>query len=85
MRLVWLIGLVLLAGCGTAARQPAQDSAQARLPLVSCTDPRPELCTMQYAPACAVLKAGGEREYASGCNACSDDAVTGYREGPCAQ
>lgn len=85
MRIALAIGLILLAGCSTAARQPAANSAQADIALISCTEPRPELCTMEYAPACATLKAGGEREYASGCSACSDDVVAGYRPGPCAQ
>jgi hypothetical protein len=39
---------------------------------------------MEYAPVCAQLASGGMREYASGCNACADDAVTGFLPGPCA-
>ena len=50
---------------------------------VACVDPRPQVCTMQYAPACATLIAGGSKEYASSCNACADDAVAGYAAGPC--
>jgi hypothetical protein len=38
---------------------------------------------MEYAPACATLIAGGQKEYASGCNACADDAVAGYVPGSC--
>ena len=53
--------------------------------LTQCADPRPQVCTMEYAPACATLAAGGQKEYASACNACADDAVAGYLAGPCPQ
>ena len=53
------------------------------LPLVECTPPRPQVCTMEYAPVCADLTAGGKKQYASACNACADDAVSGYLRGEC--
>ena len=53
--------------------------------LTQCTEPRPQVCTMEYAPACATLAAGGQKEYASACNACADDVVAGYLTGPCPQ
>ena len=68
--------LLLLAAC--ASKPPADTSA-----LTQCPEPRPQVCTMEYAPACAALVAGGVKEYASGCNACADDAVAGYTPGPC--
>jgi len=84
MRIAWFIVLLALAGCSTPpASQPAPESGAAPTPLIACPETRPELCTMQYAPACAELVAGGQREYASSCNACADVAVAGYREGPC--
>ncbi len=67
--------LLLLAGC---VSPPSPSS------LVSqCSDPRPQVCTMEYAPVCARLVRGGERQYSSGCNACADDAVAAYLSGPC--
>jgi len=48
-----------------------------------CPDPRPQVCTMEYAPTCALLTSGASKEYASPCNACADDAVVGYLAGPC--
>jgi len=83
MRLVWVIAVLILAGCSSPNRQPEPGSDQALPPLVACVDPRPEVCTLEYAPVCAELTAGGHREYASGCTACSDSAVGGYRNGPC--
>ena len=85
MRYAWVITLLLISGCGSASQQPQVNTGPGSSPLVSCTDPRPEVCTMQYAPACAELAAGGSREYASSCNACSDPAVSGYRPGSCPQ
>lgn len=50
-----------------------------------CSEPRPAVCTMQYAPACAVLTKGGRKEFSSPCTACSSHAVSGYDTGPCPQ
>ena len=67
---------LLLAAC--ASQEPVDTGA-----LTQCAEPRPQVCTMEYAPACATLIAGGQKEYASGCNACADDAVAGYVPGSC--
>ena len=67
--------LTFVAGCET---QPTPTL------VTQCTDPRPQVCTMEYAPVCADLVAGGGRkQYASACNACADDAVSGYLNGEC--
>ena len=47
-----------------------------------CTNPRPEVCTMEYAPVCGYTDSG-QKTYASGCTACSDKSVNGYTEGEC--
>jgi hypothetical protein len=81
MRTVWaIIALLVLSGCAAPSVKPPVAS-----PLTQCSEPRPQVCTMEYAPACAQLTSGGYREYASACNACADDAVAGYLPGPCAQ
>ncbi len=66
--------LLLLAACET---QPTPTL------VTQCSDPRPQVCTMEYAPVCADLTAGGKKQYASACNACADDAVSGYLKGEC--
>jgi hypothetical protein len=72
MRSVFAIALLIaLSAC---ASQPET---------TQCPDPRPQVCTMEYAPACALLTSGANKEYASPCNACADDAVVGYLTGPC--
>ena len=53
--------------------------------MVSCTEPRPQVCTQDYHPVCARLLDSSFKTYSNGCNACSDPAVTGYREGACEQ
>jgi hypothetical protein len=70
-----LVTLLFLAGCAT---QQTETSAT-----VQCTAPRAQVCTMEYAPTCAELIAGGNKEYSSPCNACADDGVAGYVAGPC--
>lgn len=71
-----LLTLLAIAGCSTTPEPPPS-------PYTQCTDPRPQVCTMIYDPACGNLSAGGTKEYASGCNACADDAVASYLPGPC--
>ncbi len=65
---------LVLAGCST--QPPAS-------PVIACSEPRPQVCTMEYAPVCAELVAGGRKQYASACNACADDTVASYLKGEC--
>ena len=51
--------------------------------MVACTQPRPEVCTQDYRPVCALLQDGSLKTYSNGCSACSDPGVTGYHEGAC--
>ena len=69
----------------------AQDGRSADadiLPLNICTIPRPEACTMEYRPVCAVRETPAGKEnsgYSNACQACSDPAVTGYTPGICGE
>ena len=79
MRGVWSLSLaavLLLSACGINQQPPPSMVTQ-------CEVPRPQVCTMEYAPVCANQVAGATKEYSSGCNACADDAVAGYLPGPC--
>ena len=51
--------------------------------VTQCETPRPQVCTMEYAPVCGQLSGGGSKEFASGCNACGNENVEGYLPGPC--
>ena len=76
------LGLSGLSGC--LALAPAQSGGNsAPSAATACTDPRPKVCTMEYRPVCADLVAGGEKTYASGCNACADVAVARYVNQAC--
>jgi len=80
---------LLLAGpflAATACAAPTADvpPAAAGEEFVACTDPRPQLCTMQYDPVCGRVGDGDDatwKTYASDCSACGDPAVSGYRAG----
>lgn len=77
MRIVWLGPAVLiLAACATP---PAPEPVL----LTQCPPVRPQVCTMEYAPVCADMIAGGRKLYSSPCNACADDNVAAYLEGVC--
>ncbi|MEP6390158.1 MAG: hypothetical protein ABJ056_09575 [Halioglobus sp.] len=76
MRTLLLCVLVAMLGaCATPEPTPTT--------LTQCAAPRPQVCTMQYEPVCANLVKGGTSEYSSGCNACADDAVSGFEKGQC--
>lgn len=78
---------LLLAGCGI---RPLQEPEK----IVQCREPRPQMCTREYRPVCASRDTGVRcvttpcpstewRTYGNACDACSDKAVYGYREGAC--
>ena len=79
--LPWLL-VAATSGCaapGDGAPPPAETRD-----LVTCSDPRPQMCTMQYDPVCARLGSGDAvewRSYSNGCTACGDPAVSAYRPG----
>jgi hypothetical protein len=98
MRITVAAVALLLAGCGAAAPEVggASPSAMtARDDYVACTEPRPEICTMEYVPVCALRATGiqcvtepcdGAFERITrpnGCGACEDADVTGYVAGAC--
>ena len=70
-----------VAGC---ANSPAKDDqANIGIEYRACTEPRPEICTMQYDPVCGQMADGHRKTYASDCSACSDQLVLGYTPGEC--
>lgn len=69
--------------CTVAALIVLSACANHPQPTTVCTEPRSLVCTREFRPTCAVLAAGGTKEFASPCTACADRAVSGYIEGPC--
>jgi hypothetical protein len=71
------------ANAERVSNQPIHTNAGSMQSMMTCTEPRPQICTQDYRPVCAMLQDGSLKTYSNGCNACSDPAVTGYREGAC--
>ena len=76
MLTVVALGLLLSACNGTVTPETSSKG-------VACVDPRPQVCTMEYNPVCAVVSDGTSKEYSSPCNACADDAAKSYLPGAC--
>ena len=74
------IAAVALVAC--ASGTPPQEVPDTKA-LTPCTEPRPQLCTMDYQPVCGQLKSGEFKTYSNGCNACTEPTVNGYRKGAC--
>jgi len=82
--------LILLSAC--AIRETAQLPANA----IHCSDPRPQICTMDYTPVCATRDNGRRctttpcdttetATYANACGACSDAQVYYHVAGACSE
>ena len=71
---IGLLLCVLVVGCTSA---PQNQPFEGR---VVCTEPRPEVCTMDYNPACG----DNGRTYSNACGACADAAVAYSDVGACA-
>ena len=70
--------ILLLASCA------ATSAGQIPTNAVQCTDPRPQVCTMDYTPVCATRREITEMAtYANACAACADLAVIYHQPGEC--
>ncbi len=87
--LATICGAVLLAAC--TATGPADAPAAATI----CTDPRPQVCTMDYTPVCATRHRGDcggtpcdaleTATYANACVACADPKVLFHLPNACSE
>ncbi len=79
MRMLTVVALVLWLSACNGTTTPDSSSVEG----IQCVDPRPQVCTMEYNPVCAVVSDGISKQYSSPCNACADDAVKNYLAGAC--
>lgn len=70
----------LLLGAGISV---ASDKTAAAEGATVCKDPRPQVCTMDYAPVCATLQSGSVKTYPNGCGACADASVKSWVADAC--
>lgn len=80
--------LLLGAGCASEGREPeGAEAMRDRDDFVACPAERPQMCTREYVPVCA-LRDGAEglerTTKGNRCDACADAAVEGFRPGDCA-
>ncbi|MBV8187984.1 MAG: hypothetical protein JOY64_35125 [Alphaproteobacteria bacterium] len=59
--------------------------AEESLPVAGggCADPRPQMCTREYRPACGLHRDGSRKTYGNACTACSDPEVVSQAAGAC--
>lgn len=70
--------LVFLAACSTSQTEQLPEN------ITACPEERPQICSMIYAPVCALNDDGTRKTFASDCVACGDDTVVGFEKGgPC--
>lgn len=48
-----------------------------------CAEPRPQMCTRDYRPACGLRRDGSRKTYGNACTACSDGDVMSQAAGAC--
>ncbi|SKA12992.1 Kazal-type serine protease inhibitor domain-containing protein [Enhydrobacter aerosaccus] len=49
----------------------------------ACADPRPQMCTREYRPACGLQRDGSRKTYGNACSACADSEVVSQAAGAC--
>lgn len=81
-------------GCAQTPHTASSASSATGPELISCPAQRPQMCTRQYQPVCAVEDTGVrcvttpcpstvKRTYGNACDACSRPKVSGYVPGAC--
>lgn len=77
------IAIALLFAAATAPACAQQTPPPAPAGQVTCTIPRPQVCTKEFRPVCGMRADGTRRTYGNGCDACADANVVSHVPGPC--
>ncbi len=66
-------------------RMTQAELADESLPVAggACASPRPQICTMDFRPACGVRRDGTRKTYSNACSACADSDVESQAAGAC--
>lgn len=94
MILVLMIVLLTMGCTHSVSGEDKVKSGDDGQDFTQCTEPRPELCTMIYAPVCGLrdreakcdtepCASDKRKTYSSSCMACADSKVSGYLPGEC--
>ena len=75
------IGLLACGHADVIETQAAVKDVEAKVTV--CTEPRPQLCTMEYLPVCGSTSTAEKKTYGNGCGACGDAEVISYVDGEC--
>ncbi len=71
-----------IAGCTPVVSFPEKNGDTLENEII-CKEPRPHICTMEYAPVCGRLSDGSHKTYSNGCTACADKNAVKYTNSPC--
>ena len=85
--------LILVTACQSTTNKVTKPEVN-KPATVSCTDPRPQICTQEYIPVCATKDTGircvttpcpstEKVTYPNACTACADAKVYSYVTGAC--
>lgn len=83
MRIFWMaLVMTALAACSAEQARSPEVGSEVLVQGNVCTDPRPEICTAHFDPACGQTSSG-KQTYSNGCKACSDAEVISWAPGAC--
>jgi hypothetical protein len=68
--------------CGQQTPPPPRPSAPPP-GQVTCSVPRPQVCTREYRPVCGTRRDGVRQTYGNACSACADVRVMNHVPGSC--
>jgi hypothetical protein len=68
-----IISSLMLFGC-------SEESSESQGVEHRCSEPRPEICTMEYDPVDGLLDSGEWKSFPNACGACSNPEVIGYKQ-----
>ncbi len=72
-----------IVGCTGVGNDANSENKLADKVVTSCVEPRPQLCTREYNPVCALHDDGRMTTASTACTACTDSMVSGYYPGAC--